>query len=208
MSATATMNGKPAVRKQLGDQLDRLDSIIDALAEGLPGAVADACREGARQAVKDAIIEIISNPELRTMLTPMRPEPAPIVLTPTPNPNSSPEVIPESKPGLFTRLKTKVAAVRKTLSGAATTAKEAVTTRCKSTSETICAVGKATGERFPVRRVLLVGLGVGLAVGLVSLLMPQAAVAVVSAVSVAATAVAVQTGSWLKRAARRFGLVT
>ncbi|MCE9562625.1 MAG: hypothetical protein K8U57_11300 [Planctomycetes bacterium] len=35
MAATATMNGKPQ-RKQLADQLDRLDSIIDALAEGLP----------------------------------------------------------------------------------------------------------------------------------------------------------------------------
>ncbi|MCE9561844.1 MAG: hypothetical protein K8U57_07300 [Planctomycetes bacterium] len=58
MSATSTLNGKPQ-RKQLGDQLDRLDSIIDALAEGLPGAVADACRDGARLAVKDAIIEIL-----------------------------------------------------------------------------------------------------------------------------------------------------
>ena len=72
MTATATMNGKPQ-RKQLADQLDRLDSIIDALAEGLPGAVADACREGARAAVKDAIIEILSNPELRAMLAPPRP---------------------------------------------------------------------------------------------------------------------------------------
>jgi hypothetical protein len=61
MSATATMtNGKP--RKQLSEQLDRLDSIIDVLAEGLPGAVTDACREGARAAVKDAIIEIVSTP--------------------------------------------------------------------------------------------------------------------------------------------------
>ena len=51
MTATATMNGKPR-RKQLADQLDRLDGIIDALAEGLNGAVADAAREGTRQAVK------------------------------------------------------------------------------------------------------------------------------------------------------------
>ena len=48
MSAPTVTNGKP--RKQLSDQLDRLDSIIDALAEGLPGAVTDACREGARAA--------------------------------------------------------------------------------------------------------------------------------------------------------------
>ena len=38
---TATMtNDKP--RKQLSDQLDRLDGILDALSEGLTGSVTDA----------------------------------------------------------------------------------------------------------------------------------------------------------------------
>ena len=67
MSATDTMNGKPQ-RKQLADQLDRLDGIIDALAAGLNQAVADAAREGTRLAVKDAIVEIMTNPELRALL--------------------------------------------------------------------------------------------------------------------------------------------
>jgi hypothetical protein len=57
MSATTT-NGKP--RKQLSDQLDRLDGIIDALADGLNQAVIDAAREGTRLAVKDAIVEIMT----------------------------------------------------------------------------------------------------------------------------------------------------
>ena len=39
---TATKNGAP--RKQLSDQIDRLDGVIDALDEGLKGAVADAVR--------------------------------------------------------------------------------------------------------------------------------------------------------------------
>ncbi|QJW94685.1 hypothetical protein [Frigoriglobus tundricola] len=69
MTATACTNGKPQ-RRQLADQLDRLDAIIDALAEGLNGAVADACREGTRLAVKDAIVEIMTNPQLRAMLAP------------------------------------------------------------------------------------------------------------------------------------------
>ena len=68
-SATAsTTNDKPP-RKQLADQLDRLDRIIDCLADALPEAVADACREGARQAVKDAVVEILASPELRTLIT-------------------------------------------------------------------------------------------------------------------------------------------
>ena len=77
MTATATVaapNGR-APRKQLSDQLDRLDAIIDVLADGLPEAVADACREGARQAVKDAVVEILTNPELRALLDALAPAP-------------------------------------------------------------------------------------------------------------------------------------
>ena len=55
MTAQSTMvNGRPQ-RKQLSEQLDRLDSIIDGLCDGLPEAVAAAAREGTRVAVKDAI---------------------------------------------------------------------------------------------------------------------------------------------------------
>ena len=35
MTATTTTNGKP--RKQLSQQLDRMDGIIDCLADALPG---------------------------------------------------------------------------------------------------------------------------------------------------------------------------
>jgi len=150
-TATATMNGKPQ-RKQLGDQLDRLDSIIDLLAEGLPGAVADACREGARAAVKDAVLEIISNPELRAMLMPTRRDPAwEAVATP---PAAPPEV-PE-KPSLWSRLKAKVAAARDSLTGATSKAKEVVRSRLTSAKSTFVAIGKATGEAFPAQRVGLV----------------------------------------------------
>src|SRR6476619_7557448 len=71
--STAVTNGKP--RKQLSDQLDRLeeqlqrhDQVLDALSEGLNGAVADAAREGTRTAVKDAVIELLTDPGLRTAL--------------------------------------------------------------------------------------------------------------------------------------------
>jgi len=172
MSATATMNGKPQ-RKQLGDQLDRLDSIIDALAEGLPGAVADACRDGARLAVKDAIIEILSNPELRAMLTPMRSEPVDAPPAPAPEPK---------RPGLWSRLKAKVTAVRNSLTGETTKAKEAVTSRFKAARS---AVGTVTGEAFPVQRVGLVAFGVGVVVGVGCLMVPQTAAAVVGGVGAA-----------------------
>ena len=203
MSATATtttMNGKP--RKQLADQLDRLDGIIDALADGLNQAVIDAAHEGTRLAVKDAIVEIMTNPELRALLAPGRPEPTPAPAAPPPEAVQEPK-----KPGLWTRLKAKAAAARDALTGAATKAKEAVAAKYRAASDTVAAVGTAAGEALPLRRVLWVGLGAGLLVGLVCLVVPHAAAAAVSAVSVAATTVAVQTGTWLKKAARRFGLV-
>ena len=194
MSATTTMNDKPP-RKQLADQLDRLDGIIDALADGLNQAVIDACREGTRLAVRDAVVEIMTNPELRAMLAPAQPAP----VAPTPEPKT---------PSLWTRIKAKVAAARAALTGATARAKEAVATRYQSASDALTAVGAAAGEALPLRRVLWVGLGTGLLVGLVCLVVPHAAAAAVSAVSVTATAVAVQTANWLKKAANRFGLVS
>src|SRR5687767_15125582 len=90
MSAASVGNTKPQ-RRQLSDQLDRLDGILDALSEGLNGAVADAAREGTRLAVKDAIIEIMTDPTLRARLhEATAPEPAPA---------------PAEKPGFWTRLK-------------------------------------------------------------------------------------------------------
>ena len=203
MSATATMNGKPQ-RKQLGDQLDRLDSIIDLLAEGLPGAVADACRDGARAAVKDAIIEILSNPELRAMLAPPRRDPAwEAVATPPAAPPEEPK-----KPGLWSRLKAKVAAARDSLMGATSKAKEVVTSRFTAAKAPFVAVGKAVGEVFPAQRVGMVAFGVGLVVAVSCLLLPQTAAAVVGGVGATFTAVSVQTGFWLKKAARRLGLMS
>jgi hypothetical protein len=196
MSASAAVtNGKP--RKQLSDQLDRLDSIIDVLAEGLPGAVTDACREGARAAVKDAIIEIVSNPELRALLTSMQPASVPVAPAPEPR-----------KPSPWAKLRALLAAARDAVTRPVKSVRDAVATRCRAALDAVAAVGAATGEAIPARRILLVGLGVGVAVRLATLLVPQTVAAAVSAATTTATAVILQTGSWLRRAARRLGLLS
>lgn len=200
MTATATMNGKPQ-RKQLADQLDRLDEIIDALAEGLNGAVADACREGTRLAVKDAIVEILTNPELRAMLVPQ----AAYVPAAAPIPTTPPE---PKKAGLWSRLKAKVVAARTAVAVYAAKAKAAVAAKVATVTTTVAAAGTAAGEALPVRQALGVALGVGLLVGLVCYQLPESASAAVAGVGAACTAVAVQVGTWLKRAARRLGLLS
>jgi hypothetical protein len=203
MSVTTTTNGKP--RKQLADQLDRLDGIIDALAEGLNGAVADAAREGTRLAVKDAIVEIMTNPDLRALLAPSV-APAP----PPPTPAAPPAAVPPTpkKPRLWSRIKARVSAARTAVAGAVARVKEAVVRRFVIAGDAVVALGRATGETLPLRRVVLVGLGVGLLVGTACLVLPQTTAAVVGGISAAGTAVSVQVGNWLARAARRVGLMS
>ena len=106
MSATATVNGKP--RKQLSEQLDRLDTILDALGEALPEAVTDACRDGARQAVKEAIVEVLTNPEVRGLLAA------------TGEPTAPPARAP-AKPGFWARLKNRVVSAVSTVRSAVRT---------------------------------------------------------------------------------------
>jgi hypothetical protein len=63
----ATKNGAP--RRQLSEQIDRLDGVIDALDEGLKGAVADAIRDAVGSSVNEAVqgvlLELMTNPELQ-----------------------------------------------------------------------------------------------------------------------------------------------
>jgi hypothetical protein len=195
MSQTATANGKPT-RKQLSDQLDRLDSIIDALAEGLQGAVTDACREGARQAVRDAIIEVLTNPELRALIAPATPIPT---ATPVPEPK---------KPSLWTRLKAKLAAARNAAINAVENVNAAIRRRFDAAAKTVATLSQVAGQSFPYRRILLVGLGVGSVVGVACLVMPQMTSAIVSGIGATCGAISVQVGNWLTRTTRRLGLVT
>ena len=58
-----------------------------------------------------------------------------------------------------------------------------------------------------MRRALTVALGVGLLVALVCYQMPESVSAAVAGIGAAATAVFAQAGAWLRRAARRVGLL-
>jgi hypothetical protein len=194
------LNGRPQ-RKQLSEQLDRLDTIIDALAEALPGAVADACKEGARAAVKDAIVEILTNAEFQSLLGKVRPE----IVNPAPTPG---QTAISRRPNHWERFKSKIAAVRDAVSSTATKVKDAIVGRCNAARDTVVAVGTAAGEMIPIKRILLTGLGVGLVVGVACLVMPQTVAAGVSALTATCTSIAMQTGNWLKRVGRRFCLVT
>lgn len=205
LNGNTPVNAKPTQRKQLADQLDRLDEIIDALGEGLPAAVTDAVREGARLAVKDAIIEIFTNPELRSLLVPAT------LAAPQPMPGALPEtppVPPEPKrPSLWSRIKAKVGAAKAAVVGAVFGVKDTVVGRCRTARAAINAVGFAGGEGVPVRKISVVSLLVGLIVGFSCLLLPETVAAVIGGLGAATTAFCLQVGSWLRRVACRVGLL-
>ena len=61
-------------RPSLGEQINRLDSMLDGLSEGLNEAVADAVKAGvgtaAKEAVQAVLMEMLTNPDLRARLFP------------------------------------------------------------------------------------------------------------------------------------------
>jgi hypothetical protein len=193
MTSTATVtNGKPA-RKQLADQLDRLDGIIDCLADRLPEAVADATREGARQAVRDVILELLTNPELRTLIAGLAPVVTPAVAS-EPAAGPTPTEPATAKPSFWRRVKEKC----KTL-------KDAAVGRCRAARASVVNTASSLAAIMPLKEMLLVGAGIGVAVGVISYVCPHTVSAAVSGVCGAATAVAVQVGRWFRRSAGLFG---
>lgn len=76
MSTTTMSNSSPKARKSLADQLDRLDSVLDGLADNLNEAVASAVKA----AVNDVLAELISSAEVaglvRSMANQGQPEPS------------------------------------------------------------------------------------------------------------------------------------
>ena len=180
---TATLNGRPP-RKQLGDQLDRLDSILDVLADALPQAVADACKEGAKQAMKEVVLEVLTNPDVRALLMGAVPAPSPTPTVPT-----VPKV---NKPNWWQTLKAKLTQWTDAALDRATAAVQAVTL----TARMLTAV-------LPLKRIAVVTLGVGLAVGLTALLVyrfcPPAVAAAVSGLGAAVTAAVGQVTGGLRK---------
>jgi hypothetical protein len=71
---STTTNGR-AQRTSLAQQIDRLDLILDNLSEGLQEAVAEAVKSAVTRAVEAALVEVLTNPELRRHLMP---EPRPV----------------------------------------------------------------------------------------------------------------------------------
>jgi len=197
MSATSISNGRPQ-RKQLSDQLDRLDGVIDVLAEGLNKAVADAAREGSREAVKEILTELLTNPDILTMIRTAvgtmvpQPSPAPVTMAP-PTPEMS-----AKQPGL---LATTTNVIVRRVKSVASTATSAV----RGVWNSVAVAVSAIRHHPQLKRTLLIGASVGLATAVVATTNHTIA-ATLSGLGAAATAMAVQFGCWFRGTRSRLGL--
>ena len=75
-----TSNGR-AERKSLAGQLDRLDTILDGLADGLNEAVATAEKQAVTAAVEAALVEVLTSAELQRRPKAVMPRRAPATST-------------------------------------------------------------------------------------------------------------------------------
>jgi hypothetical protein len=214
MTTTVGPNG-PTQRKQLSHQLDRLDTIIDALADNLNQAVADAAREATQVAVREVMVALLTDPATRALLRDVVGHPGGAA---TPTIASQPP-----RPSLGSRLReslgrtaTKAAAaagkvacaVTRAISAAGGAARAAVTDTARqvagaavrATAAVTRAIRAAAANRT-LRTAVLVAVGVGT----VALVVTARSVALVTLVG-GITALAAAGRAEARRLARRLGL--
>src|SRR5215470_18761562 len=100
MTLPTTNGTDKKVRKSLAEQIDRLGSLLDGLADNLNAAVADAVRDAVREAVQATLLELLAHPEIKSLL-----QAATASFTPPPSPRTPPDD-PEGRPTLGERLAT------------------------------------------------------------------------------------------------------
>ena len=193
--ATATTPAKP--RKQLADQLDRLDGIIDLLADGLPAAVADATRAGTRQ----ALVELLADPEVigrfKAALTPDAPDRSDLVELKTIPKQSSP----------FARLKATAVnavalAVRIVTGGIATSVRSLRAAATAASSRVRAAVLRRFRVDVPVVRYAAAALAVGTLLCVLGYAVPHEIAAALGGLGAAAVTMAVLIGQRIRRSLR------
>jgi hypothetical protein len=171
----ATLNGRPQVqRRQLADQLDRLDLILDGLADALNGAVADAARIAARAAVLESLAAADRRP----------PVPA------------------EPIPTLWVRLKAALASLRDRVVGLARRGYESARRRVREAVPAVAAGVNLATVAWRLRHLAALALAAGVAGALVSYVGPRPVAAALGGVGGAASAVAVRGLLWFRTTAR------
>jgi hypothetical protein len=149
MTTTTQHSNGRAMRKSLADQIDRLDTILDGLADALNESVATAVREvideAVTEAVQAAVTEVLSSPELlRAALARHQPPGAiPVIITAPPPPQ------------LTEKLKGAIGKACEKVKELASQVKEKV----RQAASLACAAGKKVGKAAQNLPATLSGIG-------------------------------------------------
>lgn len=179
---TTMTNGR--ARKTLSDQLDRLDSILDGLSEALTESVAAAVKAATAQAVQQAVqatlTEILTSPELLTLLGTARAMPPIVECVPAPVASSAPSL-------------------RGRIGSALSWAGQKIRSVWTACGRKLSGLRPRLLGLWGLRRQLLLALGIGTAAGVAAYLAGPLAAGAFSGVAAFASGLAVQTRLWLKK---------
>jgi hypothetical protein len=202
-----TTNANGRQRKSLASQIDRLDEMLDGLADGLNGAVADAVKGAVaiavQEAVRAALTEVLSNPAVLAKLQPVQPAPAaePAVAVPTLSErlascgNWAAEKVQSAGACIRTGLG-RVRALGSALIGHATQGAGVV---LETTSRKVCQVARRCRLLWHIRYQLALALGVGLILGVAGFFAGPILSAAASALCGFIVTLAAQAALWVHR---------
>jgi hypothetical protein len=185
-----TPNGR--IRKNLADQIDRLDGILDGLADALNEAVAAAVKNAVTLALQEAlqglVAEVLSNPDMLAKLRGL-------LSTTIPDPHVAPAVPVAATPSTNTRTGKVGAWLGRGWRG--------VHQACASVAGGVAHLLSAARRRWqtvrPFRLPLLLALGAGVAVGALAFWGGPYIAALVGWVAGFTSTIAAQAGIWLRR---------
>jgi hypothetical protein len=192
LNPNTTANGR--IRKSLAEQIDRLDHILDGLADALNQSVADAVKQAVTLAVQEAIqgilAEVLNNPELLVKLRGLV-----SVTTPT----TSVPVTAAAPAATTSRVGRLTGQVGSWLGRGWRSVRQA----CVSVTSSVTHALAATKRRWQMMRQfrfpLLTALGVGLVVGIVAFCGGPYIAAVTGWIAGFTSALIAQAGVFLRR---------
>ncbi|MEI7686384.1 MAG: hypothetical protein WCL32_15300, partial [Planctomycetota bacterium] len=165
---------------------DRFDALLDGLAAGLNDAIADAVRDGTRLALKDAVIEILTDPTLRAKL---RDATEPV--------RAAPE--PAKKPSFWQVAKARVAAAGRALKAGGQAVATSVATAAMSVALAVRNPAQIAVVVNSLKHLVWVGGCAGLSIAVVSYFAPHMISAGLSGITAAAAAISIRAGNWTRR---------
>jgi hypothetical protein len=195
---TTTMNNNNVSgrqRRSLNDTIGHLDQMIDGLSEAIPGTIRDTLQEtvGAAitEGVRAALLEIVTNPDVLTLLRSSLPTPSPLAMPLAPGSSLLRSMV--------TKVCSSVATVARWSRNGALAVTTAVANGTRAVLNKLAALRERLRSLRHARRPLLLALVVGALAVVITLVAPTWVAAVVSGLGGAGVTLTVQAGLWLRQ---------